>query len=120
MPEAAVTIDPATLEALLEFRRQRDWQQFHSFRNVATALLVEVAELLEIVQWTADAALPERLIEKRADIEMELADVAILLSYLVHDLGIDLDAAVRRKLALNGERYPVALARGNSRKYSEL
>jgi len=113
-------INQATLEAILAFRDRRDWQQFHSFRNLATALLVEVAELLEIVQWTDDATLPERILDKRADIELELADVAILLSYLVHDLGIDLDAAIRRKLALNEERYPVALARGNSRKYSEF
>lgn len=113
-------IDSATWASIMEFRRRRDWQQFHTFKNLAAALVVEAGELLETVQWTADAGLPARLAEKRDDIELELADVAILLAYLVTDLGVDLDAAVRRKLAINEQRYPVERARGSSRKYSEL
>jgi NTP pyrophosphatase (non-canonical NTP hydrolase) len=108
-----------TRAALLAFRAERDWEQFHSVRSLAAALTVEAAELLEIVQWTRDAELADRVQERRADIEAELADVAILLTYLLTDLGVDLDAAVRRKLLRNAERYPVARARGSSRKYDE-
>jgi NTP pyrophosphatase (non-canonical NTP hydrolase) len=109
-----------TREAILAFRDERDWAQFHSVRTLASALVVEAAELLEIVQWTADDALAARVTERRSDVEAEVADVAILLAYLVHDLGLDLDAVVRRKLARNAAKYPVEQARGTSRKYTEL
>jgi len=112
-------ISAATLQALLDFRTRRDWAQFHTVRTLVSALVVEAGELLEIVQWTADAELPARVTERREAIEGEVADVAILLSYLVHDLGLDLDAAVRRKLVINEQRYPVAESKGSSRKYSE-
>jgi NTP pyrophosphatase (non-canonical NTP hydrolase) len=108
-----------TRAAVLEFRAARDWEQFHTVRTLAAALTVEAAELLEIVQWTRDAELAARVAERRAAIEAELADVAILLSYLVHDLGVDLDAAVRAKLVQNAAKYPVERARGSSRKYDE-
>lgn len=113
-------ISDSTLAELLAFRRERDWEQFHNLRTLASALVVEAAELLELVQWTADAGLAARVAERREDVEQELADVTILLSYLAHDLGVDLDAAVRRKLAVNATRYPVEKARGSSRKHSEL
>lgn len=110
----------ATRAAVLAFREARDWRQFHTVRTLAAALTGEAAELLEIVQWTRDGELPDRVAERRADIEAELADVAILLTYLVTDLGLDLDAAVQAKLARNAAKYPVAKARGSSRKYTEL
>jgi NTP pyrophosphatase (non-canonical NTP hydrolase) len=109
-----------TRAAILAFRAERDWAQFHSLRTLAAALTVEAGELLEIVQWTADAELADRVAERRADIEAEVADVAILLTYLVNDLGLDLDAVVRAKLERNAAKYPVARARGTSRKYTEL
>ncbi len=115
-----MTISDSTLAELIAFRRERDWEQFHNLRTLASALVVEASELLELVQWTADTDLAQRVAERRADIEQELADVTILLSYVAHDLGVDLDAAVRRKLVLNAARYPVDKARGNSRKHSEL
>jgi NTP pyrophosphatase (non-canonical NTP hydrolase) len=105
----------ATRAAVLAFREARDWRQFHTVRTT-----VEAAELLEIVQWTRDGELPDRVAERRSDIEAEVADVAILLTYLVTDLGLDLDAAVQAKLARNAAKYPVAKARGSSRKYTEL
>lgn len=109
-----------TRAAILEFRAERDWAQFHTVRTLASALAVEASELLEIVQWTADGALAARVAERRADVEAEVADVAILLSYLVNDLGLDLDAVVRAKLARNATKYPVEQSRGTSRKYTEL
>jgi NTP pyrophosphatase (non-canonical NTP hydrolase) len=109
-----------TRAAVLAFREARDWRQFHTVRTLAAALTVEATELLEIVQWTRDGELPGRIAERRADIEAEVADVAILLTYLVTDLGLDLDAAVQAKLARNAAKYPVDKARGSSRKYTEL
>lgn len=109
-----------TRAAVLAFREARDWRQFHTLRTLAAALTVEAAELLEIVQWTRDEGLGARVAERRADVEAEVADIAILLTYLVTDLGLDLDAAVQAKLAINAAKYPVERARGSSRKYTEL
>lgn len=103
------------VDALLEFRRERDWSQFHTPKNLAIAIAVEAGELLEQFQWTTDAYDPAAA--SRESVRDEIADVAILLTYLAHDLGIDLDAAVTHKLALNGERYPVATSRGNATKH---
>lgn len=108
------------VEALLAFRRERDWEQFHTPRNLAAALSVEAAELLEHFLWTPDGGVDAVAAEKRAAIAAEIADVAMYLTYLAHDLGIDIDAAAQAKLAVNAERYPVAKARGSSRKYTEL
>ena len=105
-------------DALLTFRRDREWEQFHSPKNLAIALSVEAAELLEAFQWTVgDDRLPYS--ETRlAQIREELGDLTILLTYLAHDLGIDLEQAVLAKLALNAERYPLAVSKGNAVKYS--
>ena len=112
-------LDPRTLEAALAFRRERDWEQFHSPRNLAIAIAVEAGELLEHFQWMRDGeARPTS--DAREALELEMADVAILLSYLAADLGVDLDASVRRKLALNAARYPVEKARGSALKYDRL
>ncbi len=105
----------ATLDALLAFRRERDWDQFHTPKNLAIAISVEAAELLEQFQWTTEAGARD-LTSNEALME-EIADVAILLTYLAHDLGVDLDAAVAKKLAINGQRYPVATSRGNATKH---
>lgn len=108
------------MERLLEFRRERDWEQFHTPRNLAAALSVEAAELLEHFIWASDAQVGTLASEKRRAIGAELADIAMYLAYLAHDLNIDLDSAVRDKIVVNAERYPVEKARGSSKKYSEL
>jgi dCTP diphosphatase len=105
-----------TVEALLTFRRERDWEQFHTPKNLAIAIAVEAAELLEHFQWTTEAGSASP--DPAGPLEEEVADVAILLTYLVHDLGIDLGAAVARKLEINEQRYPVAASRGHARKHS--
>lgn len=112
-------LEPTTLQVALEFRRARDWEQFHTPQNLAIAISVEAGELLEQFQWTlppqsrpADARL--------SAIEHEVADIALLLSYFANDLGIDIDDAVRRKLALNEQRYPVDKSRGTATKYDKL
>ncbi|MCC7052484.1 MAG: nucleotide pyrophosphohydrolase [Gemmatimonadaceae bacterium] len=117
--EDSGVLSPETLQALLHFRRERDWEQFHSPRNLAIAIAVEAGELLEQFQWMKDGESRPTAAQRDA-LELEMADVAILLSYLAADLDVDLDAAVRRKLAVNAGRYPVAKARGSAVKYDAL
>ena len=108
------------LTAVLEFRRKRDWEQFHKPKELGGAITVEAGELLEVFQWKShdEAA---RLLESpaRVRVEDEIADVVILLSYLCHDLGLDVNAAVLSKLKKNEAKYPVEKSYGNARKYDE-
>lgn len=108
------------LEALLEFRRARDWEQFHSARNLAASISVEAAELLESFIWASDEQMQEIVRSRHAEITEEIADIAILLTYLAHDLAIDIDAAVTKKIQVNAKKYPVEKARGSNKKYSDL
>jgi dCTP diphosphatase len=109
--------DERTMEALRGFRRERDWEQFHTPRNLAISIALEAGELLELFQWARDDEEVAAVVrDRRPALEAEIADVAIYLAYLVDDLGIDLDAAVARKLRRNAERYPVELARGDATK----
>jgi len=108
------------IESVRQFSADRDWAQFHAPKNLAAALIVEAAELLEHFQWLTEAqsrALPPA---KRVDIGDEMADVFLYLLQLADQLDIDLLSAAQRKLALNAEKYPVTKARGSSRKYTEL
>lgn len=105
---------------ILEFRRLRDWQQFHTPRNLATAISVEAAELLEPFRWATASDEDEVSIVKRHELAEELADLAILITLLAHDLSINMEDAVASKLQSNAEKYPVEKSRGSSRKYNEL
>ena len=107
-------------EAIALFARERDWDQFHSPKNLASALSVEAAELLEHFQWLTEAEsqqLPPHTLE---EVGAELADVLLYLIRISDKLGIDLIAAANAKIVLNAEKYPVEKARGSSRKYTEL
>ena len=101
---------------LRAFAHERDWEPFHAPKNLACALAVEAAELLEHFQWmTEDES--RRLDDARRDaVALEAADVLLYLVQLADKLGIDLVDAARRKIALNARRYPVETARGSSRK----
>ncbi|MGE3152667.1 MAG: nucleotide pyrophosphohydrolase [Nitrospiraceae bacterium] len=108
------------LTELLAFRQKRDWEQFHRPKELAISLSIEAGELLEVFQWKTNEEVATMIASKLKDrIQDEVADVAIVLSYLIHDLGIDLDSAVRSKLEKNETKYPVDKAYGNSRKYDE-
>jgi NTP pyrophosphatase (non-canonical NTP hydrolase) len=113
-------LTPELVNTLLEFRRARDWEQFHTVRNVATALSVEAAELLEHFVWSNDQQAAHILDEHRAAIAAEVADIAILLTYLTHDLSIDLEAVVSEKIAVNERRYPLEKSYGSNKKYMDL
>lgn len=113
-------ISDKSLQRILAFRKERDWEQFHTFKNLAISITLEAAELLEKVQWTPDPDLDEVVSERRKEISDEIADIAIYLSYMAHDLGLDIDDCVRTKLAMNEEKYPVEKAKGRSDKYDRL
>jgi len=103
---------------LRQFAEARDWQQFHTPKNLAMALSVEAAELLECFQWlTAEQSACLGAKDRRAVAE-EAADVLLYLLRLTYVLDIDLLQATRRKMTLNARKYPVALSRGSARKYS--
>lgn len=113
-------LNDEVLAAVLEFRRKRDWEQFHKPKELAAAIAVEASELLEVFQWKSHDEVAH-LLEgpARVRVEDEIADVVILLSYLSHDVGLDLNAAVLSKLRKNEAKYPVEKSYGNARKYDE-
>ena len=104
-------------QQLRQFARAREWEPFHAPKNLACALSVEAAELLEHFQWLTEQQSRELDAAQREAVALEMADVLLYLVQLASSLGIDLVATARRKIELNAQRYPVALARGNSRKH---
>jgi len=109
-------------DELLAFRKASDWEHppYGGLRTLSTSIALEAAELMEHTQWATDADLPAIAAQRREAIEEEIADVAILLTYLAHDLNVDVEEAVRRKLVKNAEKYPVEKARGVATKYDRL
>lgn len=104
--------------ALRQFAAERDWDQFHSPKNLAAALSVEAAELLEHFQWLSEAQSQSLPAEQRVAVGHEMADVLLYLLQLADKLDIDLVNAARRKMVINAAKYPVEQSRGSSRKYS--
>ena len=101
-------IDTTNLESVLhEFARQRDWEPFHTPRNLILALTGEVGELSEIFQWMTDAQAAEIMqTDKAAHVKQEIADVLLYLMRLAMVLKIDVDEAVKGKISLNAVKYP--------------
>jgi NTP pyrophosphatase (non-canonical NTP hydrolase) len=102
-----------------EFVDERDWDQFHTPKNLAVSLCVEAAELLEPFQWLPTGALSELSQAKREHVRHEIADVLVYLLRLADKLDVDLAAALREKLALNRAKYPAELVRGSALKYDD-
>ncbi len=112
MADDATTV--AALRArVAEFVRERDWERYHGLANLAKAISVEAAELLELFQWRADSEPLDA--SMRARVEEELADVAIYCLSAANAMGIDLSDAIVRKLERNAERYPAEEWRGRAR-----
>ena len=105
------------VEKVVAFRDERNWGQYHNPKDLAVALSVEAAELLENFQWKSS---DEAVREKRAAIEEELGDVLIYALYLCHVLGVNPADAVLNKLGKNAVKYPVEKAFGSNKKYTEL
>ncbi len=105
---------------LRKFAEERDWEQFHSPKNLAMALTVEAAELQEIFQWKTELESANLTATDRAQCAAEISDVLMYLVRLADRLDIDLSAAVASKLLANAAKYPVELSRGTAAKYTEL
>lgn len=108
---------------VLAFARERDWEQFHAPKNLSMALAAEAGELMEHFLWDTPEASRTKVCEdrvRRAKIEEELADVVIYALEFANMTGIDVAAAIERKMAHNAAKYPVDKAKGRSAKYTEL
>lgn len=114
----------ADLESLRDqlrtFAAERDWDQFHSPKNLAAALAVEASELLEHFQWLTEAQSQQLSPEALDEVRTEVADVLLYLIRISDKLGIDLIEAASAKIVLNAKKYPVEKARGSSKKYTAL
>lgn len=107
-------ISKETIEKILQFRNDRDWEQFHNSKDLSLALSVEASELLELFLWKGNEDVsPERLKE-------ELADVLMYAILLAEKHQLNLDEVIQEKLAKNSQKYPVQKARGNATKYDKL
>lgn len=109
-------------DLVLRFRDERDWEQFHTPKELVSGLQIEAAELAELFLWRSPAEVEADLqddafCERMAD---ELADIQTFLLYLAHAAQIDLGQALRKKVAKNAQKYPVEKARGSARKYDQL
>ncbi len=104
------------------FASERDWDQFHSVKNLSMALSVESSELLEIFQWMSEEESNnvKNNPAKLQKVEDEVADIFVYLMRLSGKLNIDLEKAVVAKMEKNAKKYPVELSRGNSKKYNEF
>ena len=105
------------IKKLIEFRNEREWDQFHDSRNLALALMLEAAELNELFLWKKEDQVREIDLER---IKEELADVLTYSFFLAHKYNLDIFKIVEEKLIKNGQKYPREKARGTAKKYTEL
>jgi dCTP diphosphatase len=105
--------------AIRVFIEERDWEQFHSPKNLAMALSVEVSEVVEHFQWLTEEQSRNLPSEKLAEVREEIGDVMIYLTELAEKLGIDPVEAAKAKVAINGQKYPADLVKGKASKYTE-
>lgn len=105
-------------ERINQFVKERDWEQFHSPKNLAMAMIVEAAELVEHFQWDTLEESRNLSPEKREQVGQELADTFVYLLRIAEVTGVDLIAAANAKIDLNAKKYPVEKARGSNAKYT--
>ncbi|GBD95802.1 MAG TPA: nucleotide pyrophosphohydrolase [Nitrospirae bacterium] len=104
---------------LQKFAAERDWDQFHSPKNLSMALIAEAAELIEHFQWLTQEQSSNLSPDKLKEVEQELADILIYLVRIADKLGIDLINAANEKMDLNAVKYPASVVHGSSKKYDE-
>ncbi len=107
-------------EEILKFRHDRDWEQFHTPKDLALSLVLEAAEVLEHFQWKNGDELKKYLAENKDKVGEELSDVLYWVLLLSHDLGIDIKDAFKKKMEHNAKKYPIEKAKGKNGKYTEL
>ena len=106
------------LKELIQFRNDRDWEQFHTPKNLAISISIEAAELLEHFQWFKEKE--DLTSEKRMEVAKEMADIYIYLLMMSNDMGIDLLDEAKKKIKENAKKYPVEKSKGNMKKYNEI
>jgi len=106
-------------QRLAAFARERDWEQFHSPKNLSMALIAEAAELVEHFQWLSEEQSYRLPAEKLEEVRLELADIQIYLIRIADRLGVDLVGAARDKIEVNERRYPADRVRGDARRAAE-
>lgn len=104
---------------LREFAAERDWDQFHSPKNLSMALIAEAAELIEHFQWLTEAQSMQLPPDKLDEVKHELADILLYLVRVADKLDIDLIEAAHNKIKLNEQKYPAKQVRGSAKKYTE-
>jgi len=119
MKDAVLNLSELARE-LKKFAEERDWEQFHSPKNLSMAMSVEVAELLEHFQWLTEEQSTVLESADLAEVSEEIADIQIYLTRLADQLGVDIEGAVKRKIAVNASKYPVARAHGSALKSTKL
>ena len=109
-------------DKIKKFVRERDWEKFHTPKNLSMSLSIEAAELMEHFQWTNSAEEAVRILKdkrKKLEIEDEVADIAIYLIGFCNLYGVDLERAILRKIKKNAKKYPVKLVKGKMEKRSK-
>ena len=106
-----------TAEAVIRFRDERNWKQFHTPKDLAISMSLEAAELLEVFQWSGTDV---ECTDKKDKVAEELADVLSYCVLMADACGLNLDEILKKKVKKNAEKYPVELAYGNKAKYTEL
>jgi len=108
-------------DAIVRFRDERDWKQFHSAKNLAMSVAIEAAELMELFQWARTEEEQRAVIQGRLDdLRDELADVLIYVLLLCREVGVPPGDAVLTKIEKNQAKYPVDQSRGSAKKYTEM
>lgn len=108
------------IESIRKFAKDRDWEKFHSPKNLAMALSVEVSEILEHFQWLTQEESRNLPPEKLAEVKDEIGDVLVYLLNLADKLGIDPIEAAREKMLKNAEKYPVSAVHGRAVKHTQI
>lgn len=106
--------------AVVRFRDERNWKQFHNPKDLAISLVLEAAELLEHFQWKTEEEIKQHLLKHGDDVSDELIDTFYWILLIAYDLEIDLVKSFESKMAKNAEKYPIKKAKGNHAKYTEL
>jgi NTP pyrophosphatase (non-canonical NTP hydrolase) len=104
-------------EMIIQFREDRDWKQFHKIKDLLLGLNIEVGELQELFLWKSDEEIHQI---EHAQIENEIADIFIFLTYICDEFEIDLKTAIENKVKLNNMNYPVVKSKGSNKKYDKL
>ena len=113
------SIKRLTKEIIL-FRNKRKWKQFHNPKDVSLSLVLEAAEVMEHFQWKNPEEIKEYVKKNKTEISEELADVLYWVLLMSHDLNIDVEKALDRKIKINNEKYPVSKSKGKHTKYNKL